>query len=346
MARISTEFKVGVLVVAGIAVLFMGINYLKGFNLLEEQRTLYAVYENIDGLVESNPVTLNGYKVGQVKEIKLAGDGSGKIIVVLTIFEKELRIPKDSKARVYSSDLLGSKAVELKLGEANEYTTASDTLVSETQATLSESVNKEVLPLKRKAEGLISSIDSMVNVVNTIFNENARKSLSKSFKSIEKALTSLENTSFRLDTMIVEEKQRIRKITSNLSSITGNLRGRNEEIGNTLDNLSMISDSLADADIATTINNAKGAIGGLEKIIAQVEQGEGSLGKLVKEDSLHNSLLQASKDLDLLLQDLRMHPERYVHYSLFGRKTKGLELSPKEERRLEKLLEREEKQKE
>ncbi len=339
MKRISTEFKIGVLVTLGIALLVTGVNYLKGFKVFEEQNDYYAVYDNIKGLSESNPVTLNGYKIGQIKKIDLAGNGSGRIVVVMTLYEKDLKIPEGSKAEIYSSDLLGSKAIRLKFSDQEQFLEPEDTLKPASEATLKESVNRQVQPVKRKAENLISSIDSLVGIVQTILSEEATTSLSSSFKSFDRTMTDLESTANRLDGLVEDERAKIGAMTDNLAKFTNTLKNKRQKIGKVVDNLEVVSDSLAKADIPAAVRNAKRSLADLSDITERIDSGKGSLGKLVQSDTLHQELLVASEDLDKLLQDIRYHPDRYVHFSLFGRKDKGMDLTREEMELLRKLLE-------
>ncbi len=341
MKRISTEFKIGVLVVIGIVLLITGVNFLKGFKVFEEQKDYVAIYKNINGLSESNPVTVNGYKVGQIRKIELVGDGSGQIKVVMTIFEKELKIPENSQAEIYSSDLLGSKAIRIKLSDEKEHLAQGDTLIASTEATLKESVNRQVQPVKAKAEELISSIDSLVGVVQTILNKEAQTNISSSFQSFEKTMNSLENTAQGLNDLVKVEKKKIADITRDLREFSGTLSGKKEKFANVIDNLKVVSDSLKRAEIPSTVKNAKKAMKDVSAITERIDSGEGSLGKLVQEDTLHEKLLTASENLDKLLKDLRYHPDRYVHFSLIGRKKEGVKLSKQEMELLRELLKKE-----
>lgn len=346
MKKVSTEFKIGVLVTLGIALLFAGVNYLKGFKVFEEQNDYYAVYENIQGLSESNPVTLNGYKIGQIRKIGLLGDGSGRILVTMTLYEKELDVPKGTKAEIYSSDLLGSKAIRLKLSDNEEYISPKDTLMASSEETLKESVNRQVQPVKNKAEDLIGSIDSLVGMVQAILNEEAQTSISSSFKNLDQTMKNLEQTAARLDGMVQDEKKKVAGITENLEDFSGTLKNNGGKIDKIVDNLSVVSDSLRDANIPSAVRNAKRSLADLSRITERIDSGKGSLGKMVQTDTLHNKLVRASDNLDKLLEDVRYHPDRYVHFSLLGKKKKGMKLSKDEMELLRNLLEREEKRKE
>ncbi len=336
--KVSNEFKIGVTVVAGIAVLFIGINYLKGYNIFEKQTKIHSVYGEVNGLVESNPVTLNGYKVGKVKKIQIQKNDPDRITVTMVLLEQGLKIPVDSKAEIYSSDLLGSKAVRILLGERSEYVAAADTLEGKTEASIKAAVSEQVKPIKRKADRLLKSVDSAVRIVRVILNEDARRNLKSSFNSIQKSFQVLETTSRRLDTLVKEERIAVSRVTGNLESITKNIRGKNAELSNTVDNLSNISDSLANADLTATVNNAKDVMADLSRVSRKIESGKGSMGRLINDDTLHNELVRASDQLETLLEDMRVNPQRYVHFSVFGRKEKSQRLSKEDLDRVQKFL--------
>lgn len=323
----------------GVCLLIFGVFFLKGTNIFSENREYFAVYENIDGLAPSNPITINGFKVGQVKDIQLMPDNSGRLVIVLQIFEETVKIPHESIASIYSSDLLGSKAVEIKLADASTFYSIGDTLGSSKQESLQESVNAQIAPLKAKTVELIASIDSAVMIVRSILNEDARSSLSESFKGIQRAINTFENTAIKLDTMIAAERAKISSIFSNVQSIAQNMADNNDHLTNIISNFSNISDSLAAADLTATINNTKDAMAEMEDIMSKINNGEGTMGMLVNNDSLYNSLNATSEDLDLLVEDLRVNPHRYLHFSVFGRKPKSdLNLTRKEKEKLKELL--------
>lgn len=327
--KISKEFKIGLVVLLSVAVLYVGFNYLKGINKFGSQQRYYALYGDVANLNEANPVLLNGFKVGQVVEMKLLHDGTGRILVGYIISEKALKIPADSRFRIYSSDLLGSKAVQLQLGTSGDLAQPGDTLASDVEESLSESVNKQILPLKNKAEDLISNIDSAMITLNAILNKETQDDLSKSFTSISDALASFKKTAYRLDTLLIQERIKISAILANMESITGNLENNSENISAILQNFESVSDSLAKADIKATVDNAKSAMEGASTIMDKINNGEGSIGLLINNDSLYNNLANASLELEWLLEDVRLHPNRYVHFSVFGKK-EGKKLSKKD----------------
>lgn len=318
----SKEVKVGILVTVAIGLFIYGFNFLKGKNLFSTERKFYAVYQNIQGLVEANPIQVNGFKVGQVRRIEFMPDNSGRIIVTMVIDNDDVRIPKGSIARI-TSDLLGSSSIELQLGQGNIYAQSGDTLISDIQEDLKEAVDKRIAPLQRKVEGLISSIDSVVTIVQAILNEDARENLTQSFEGVKNAILSLERTSMRLDTLMASEKHKLSNIFSKIESISSNIANNNEKITNVINNFSSISDTLAKANFKQTIDNANNAISQTTSILEKINSGQGSMGMLINNDSLYKALEKSSADLDKLIIDLRVNPERYMHFSIFGRKDRN-----------------------
>jgi phospholipid/cholesterol/gamma-HCH transport system substrate-binding protein len=324
--KLTKEVKVGIVTTIAIGCFIYGFNFLKGKDFFSTQRKFYAVYQDIDGLVDANPMLINGFRVGMVGDIELMNDGSGKVLVTL-VLDDEVNVPKNSIARVVSSDLLGSKAIQLVLGTGTDYAESGDTLVASQEDNLKQAVNKTIAPLQKKAEGLISSIDSVMVVVQQVFNESARQNLAKSFENIKDAIASLETTSYRLDTLVNSEKAKISSILSKINHLAGTLDENSGKLANVINNFSNISDSLAQSNLKQAINNADVALSQASSIMTKINKGEGSLGLLVNNDSLYRKLDKSSEDLDKLLKDLRINPERYVHISVFGRKDRN---KPKE----------------
>lgn len=274
------------------------------------------MYERVSGLSKANPVSINGLKVGQVTDIYFDPEFSGNIIVEISI-ETALPIPKNSVALIYSSDLMGSKAIDLKLGTDSILAANNDTLLTRVEASLKEAVNQQIQPLKAKAEELIVSIDSVVTVIKQIFNEQARENLTSSLASVQATFENLENASYNLDQMIAAEKVRFGEIMSNLESITTTISENEENIDNILANFSVLSDSLAKAEIPQTFANINRVVGEVADIVEKINNGEGSIGMLVNDDDLYNDLQKSAEQLHLLLEDLRVNPKRYVRFSLF-----------------------------
>ena len=314
--KISNEVKIGIVVIITVGLLIWGFNFLKGRNLFEKRNTYYIVYDRIDDMDESSPVLVNGLKIGLVTDIYFHPDTSGRIIAKILV-DNTYHIPDSSTAEIYSVDLMGNKAIRLNLTKLKKYYKSGDTLISKIEKDLKSQVSAQMLPLKIRAEELMLSIDSVMSVVQNIFNENTRENLSKTFASIKVSIQNLEHTSISLDTLMQNEKWVLARIFANIESITNNLRNNNEQITQILDNFSMISDSLQKSNIKNTIQNANTALLQANKILGKINRGEGSLGMLINNDTLYYNLENASRNVDMLMHDLRENPKRYVHFSIF-----------------------------
>jgi len=320
--KLSKEFKIGIVVLFSIAAFIWGLNFLKGSNLLSHKYVLYTVYPRIDGLIPANPLLISGYKIRQVNKIQLIKKDGKEQVLVTFLLTENVQIPKGSTAKSVSSDLLGSKAVEIIFSDSKEFVNSGDTLFSDAEANLQTAVNAQIAPLKAKAENLIGSIDSVMTVVNAILNTKTRENLDKSFESVRKAILTLEQTAYKLDDLVGSEKVKISSILSHLNGITSNLDKNGEKIDNIINNLSNMTDSLAKAELKQAIINVDKSMKELNILLAGINQGQGTLGKLAKNDTLYYNLNRSTEDLDKLLKDLRYNPERYIHFSVFGRKDK------------------------
>lgn len=326
--KLSKEFKIGAVVVLAIAAFIWGLSFLKGSNLFSHKYYLYAVYPKVEGLIPASPLLINGYKIGQVNSIQLLKRGGKPFVLVKFLLTEDVQIPKGSVAKAISSDLLGTKAVEINFSDNAEFVKSGDTLEADIEVNLQNAVNAQIAPLKAKAENLIGSIDSVMTVVNAILNTKTRENLDKSFESVRKAILTLEQTAYKLDDLVGSEKVKISSILSHLNGITANLDKNGQKIDNILTNFSNMSDSLAKAELASAINNTDKSMKELNMLLANINAGQGTLGKLAKNDSLYINLNKSTIDLDKLLKDLRYNPERYIHFSVFGRKDKN---KPKDE---------------
>jgi len=314
--HISKEFKIGLIVTVSIALLYWGFNFLKGENIFTKERIYYAVYQDVGGLVRANPVSIKGVKVGQVSDMYFSDDGNANVIIVLTI-NNDIKIPKNSTAKIVSSDLLGSKAVELRLGDSPELARTGDTLTSEIELSIKEAVSKQFQPIKKKAEDLMSSVDTVLTMLQGVFSRTNAENFSKSVKHIANSFENLESTTGTIDTMLKEQRSRLDHIFENIESITYNLRSNETEFDNIIANFSSISDSLAAADFSNTIRNVEKTVSEVALITKKINSGEGSMGQLINNDSLYIELEQASRELNLLINDIRTNPKKYVKFSVF-----------------------------
>ncbi|NRF38091.1 MlaD family protein [Pedobacter foliorum] len=309
--KIANETKVGILAAFSIALLIIGYNFLKGNAIFSSETVLYAKYSRVDGLAVSKPVLINGYQIGRVDKLQLLPDGS--ILATLKIKGK-YEIPRNSVAKLESTDLLGSKAIVMALGSGSDFAQDGDTLNANVQKGILETVQ----PVQKKAELIIGKMDSILTSVNSILNPNFQKNVDKSFNSIASTLSSLESTSKKVDNLVGSEGSRISAILANVEAISGNLKQNNAKISAILNNINSITDQVAAANFKQTIDNANKAVVDLQSIVGKINSGEGTLGLLVNDTKMYDNLNNASKSLDNLMIDLKENPKRYVHFSIFG----------------------------
>lgn len=311
--KISNETKVGILASFAIAIFIVGYNFLKGNDIFTSESDYYAIYDKVDGLSVSKPVLVNGYQIGRVAGLTL--QPNGKILANFKINPK-YEIPKNTIARLESTDLLGSKAVIFDLGSSTTFAADGDTL----NANIQIGILDQMEPVQKKAQILISRMDSILYTVNQVLNPNFQKNIEKSFNSIAGTLQTLESTSKTLDGMVSVQTKRIDNILSNAESISENLKNNNAQITSILSNLNKVSDEVARSNFKETIQNANQAIVELQTAISKAHEGNGSLALLLNDDKLYNNLNNASKNLDNLMIDLKANPKRYVSFSVFGGK--------------------------
>ena len=322
--QIKREVRIGFFGIVTLALFVICVNYLKGKDLFHRHRTFYAVYESTLGIEDAAPVSINGLLVGKVTAMRFVNDHSSKVLIELTIYNSVF-IPANSVARIFSLDLLGTKNVEIAIGDSKVPAQSGDTLRSELQLSLSDEVNKQVAPIKEKTESLLSSLDTMVNVLHSVFNTETRKNLIASFASIHNTMSNLETTSFNLDTLVSSQRKRMEHIVFNIESITTNIRNNDQNISNILSNFSLISDSLAKSNIAGTLKNVNAVMIQVAGITEKINKGEGSMGLLVNDKKLYENLDKSASQLEALIEDMKANPYRYVNFSVFPPSKKRME---------------------
>ena len=314
--KLTREFKIGIIVTISFALLYWGFNFLKGKDVFSSERVFRAVYVDIGGLERANPVTINGVNVGQVRNIEFTKDGKTNVVIEIVI-KDNLDIPIDSKATIISPDLLGSKAVLITLGTSSELAVSGDTLASEVEISIKEEVNRQLAPIKNKAESLMSSIDSVLTMLQGLFSSGNTENFSKSVEHIANTVENIESVTGTIDTLLLGQKGKIENIVTNIDAIITNFKNNEEQLNHILANFSSISDTLAAANFAETMNNVNRTMAETADITAKINRGEGSLGLLINDDSLYINLENTSRELNLLLEDIRLNPKKYVRFSVF-----------------------------
>ncbi len=302
--------------IVALGLFIWGFNFLKGKDVFSKERIFYAEYSEVSGLVKANPVMISGLRVGQVSNLEFHPNMKGNIVVTLSV-NTSFPIPTNSIARIFSSDLMGSKAVEIVLGNSPEHANSGDTLRTSIEASLMDEVNAQVAPLKLRAESLLSSLDSLVVVVQAVFNDAARENINNSLYSISKTFGNIERTTSSIDSAIIEERVRITNILSHIEHVTASLEDNSEDFTRIMSNLAVLSDSLLVADLPGTLRRADASLAQLNQILEKVNSGEGSIGMLLHNDTLYFELERTAEEMNLLLEDIRRNPKRYVKFSLF-----------------------------
>ena len=308
--KISNEFKVGLLAVISILLFIFGYNYLKGNNLLNSSRTFYAVYDNVEGLSKSSPVTINGLQVGSITDIKFL-DSSGKLVVVMNI-NNDFDFPKNSYAKIYGGTLIGSKSMAIEpVHDGNGTARTGDTLPSKVDPGLLELVNNRLTPLQSRVETAVNDVDTLITSVNHILSSETQSSIKQSFENIKITLESLKNTSSDINDVVVKNK--------------GNIESSFENINATTENLKNVTDSISQMNLEKISNDLEESIANIKAVTKKINDKDGSLGKLVNDGQLYQNLEGASNELEELLNDIKTNPKRYVHFSVFGKKNRPYE---------------------
>lgn len=295
--KITKEIKVALLVLSGILLFIFGFNYLKGQNLLGSSRTFYALYDNVEGLTASTPVTINGMTVGKVIEISFKGDGSGKLLVKLLV-DSEFQFSKNSRAELYETGLIGGKAIAIVPAfDGAEKAMDESYLDGGVKAGLSELVNQRLTPLQEKIEKMMLSADELLVNLNDVFDDKTKNNLKTSIAGLNGTISSFKETSNSLNQTVKNNQKYIDSILSNANSLTSNLN--------------KITSDLDEAELGKTVESLQSTLEKFDSILAGLEKGDGTMGKLLKDDALYNNLKGASKEMEELLEDIKLHPKRY-----------------------------------
>jgi len=302
--KLSYEIKTGVLVLTGIILFIIGFSYLKSNDVFIKDRVFYAVYEDVEGVSKGTPVTISGFNVGSVQDIKFFNNSS-KLLLKFRV-ENDFNFSNQSTAQIYETGLIGGKALAVIPKYGNEIAKSGDTLNSSIAPGLTELVNDKLSPLQEKIESMVVSADSVLISLNSVLNTQAKDQIQSTITNFSSTVTDLKNSAGTLDEMISINKNKINNIITNVN------KSSNE--------LSDLSNSFS--DLTVIIENLSESSNSIENIVNEISSGNGSLGNLIYDDNLIKSLNAASSNINLLIEDLRLNPKRYVHFSLFGKKNK------------------------
>ena len=291
--RYTKELVIGVTAIATIICFVWGFNFLKGKNVFTTKRDYYAFYEHVHGLQVGQPVTINGFKIGQVTEINFSKSNYGPLLVGFHISEP-IDFSKDTKVEIYDMDIMGAKGLQLKPGVLKMFASPGDTLIGDIQISLTEQVTKQFVPIKDGTERLINVLDSTLRSI-TILTEKASHLIDVNHESITSA-------------------------SGNIDTLSQTFNAQRKHFEDIVNNMKSFSKALLDSDIDQTILQVDETMNSLDLVLKDVNSGHGSLGKFIKDGDFYMEMSESMTQLELLLKDMREHPKRYVHFSLFGRK--------------------------
>ncbi len=319
MLKVSNETKVGALTAISIVLLILGFNYLKGKNLFSKANTeIYAVFQKVDGLSISNPVTINGLQIGKIYEMRERSRSLNGIVVTINLI-KDIDIPSNSFASV-NRDLLGGATVAITLGDSKDLMKNGDTLLTQNVMGLIDEVRSSINPTLSVVNGTVKSLDSLLRVIGTYFDPATKNN----FHTI---VANLTKSSADLQKLMDAQSGALAQSLNNVNSITGNLAKNNDKITASLDNLQKATGKIANAKIDETLASLQGTMNELKGIAAKANSKDGSLGLLLNDPKLYKNLESTTYKLNILLDDFRTHPKRYVNVSVFGKKDKSQPLT-------------------
>jgi phospholipid/cholesterol/gamma-HCH transport system substrate-binding protein len=304
--KINNEVKTGILVLLGIGLFIFGFSYLKSNDIFVTDRTFYAVYSDVEGVVNGTPVTVNGLPVGSIQKISF--QNGNKLLVKFRV-ENDIEFSINSLAQIYETGLIGGKALAIiPSNDKSRKAVTGDTLKSSIAPGLTDLVNKKITNLQVKIESMVMSADSVLFKINRVFDDSTRANLRNSVSDFNYTIAELKETSSAINDIVKSNKSRVDLTIGNVSKISKDL--------------SNITSSLTNSDLDITLANFKKSSDDLSSILSNINNGEGTISKLIVNDSLFNNLNEASRSIDLLLEDIRLNPNRYIHFSLFGKKNK------------------------
>ena len=314
--KLRTEAKVGIIAIVTIAILIWGLNFLKGKDLFGRQHTYYAVYDNIGGLLPTSYVFINGMKVGQVTKISYS-DPQMKRFVVRFALPSKLSIPTNSVAEVFNSDILGSKAMRVIMGDAPTYLNPGDTMQSSTEGSMLNEVGKILEPYTDKLEKIINNADTVVNNLKNITDNETQRNFHSALANINNISNHLATVSADLDNIVGSEKGRIKDIINNIDSLSTTLNNNSGKLENIISNISDISDEVTKAKLGETLSKLNKTVDDLSKSMEKISKGKGNVGKLVNDENLYDNLQKTIEDLDKLIKDIKDNPKKYINVSVF-----------------------------
>jgi phospholipid/cholesterol/gamma-HCH transport system substrate-binding protein len=306
MFKISKEVRTGILAIIALVIVIGGYNYLKGKNLLDKNRNFYALYDNVEGLTPGANVTINGLTVGKVISIKFA-DKSGMLKVHFDVVS-DFEFSNKSIARVYGIGFISGKNLAIVPSYEGELAKDGDFLTSDIENGIMELVTERLEPLQAVIESAINDTDSLVKSVNSVLDKDTQKNLKEAIANFSIISRELKTTSRSMNGLLADNKEKLNGTITNFEEVSSNF--------------AKISDSLSQVEIGTLMSNIENLVSDFKGIANNLKSGEGTVGKLLQDDEVYVNLERTTKQMELLMEDMRLNPKRYVHFSLFGKKPK------------------------
>ena len=288
---------------------------MKNRSLYDKTRTFYAEYTNVQGLAPKSPITINGLKVGTVSEISFHPEKKGILVAHLNL-SNDIKFSVNSVAQIYSPDFISGKSLKINIAiDEGEMAVNGDTLIGIVDAGIMGMINEQIAPLQSKVESFVVHTDSVMQNINKLMNEENQKNIEESLASMNALLRTFKSTASNLDAM-----------TAQGGKIDSIMIGANK----TMNNFAMISDSIQAANLGATVAELRHSLENFNVIIDSLNSGNGTIGKLMQDEALYNNLTNSAKELEELLKEVKEHPKRFVHLSVFGKKEKPYEEPVKE----------------
>ena len=316
--KINNETKVGILSITALVLLIVGFNFLKGKDIFNRSKKLYMVFYDLGALSKSNEVKINGYVIGKVYELNAQDENVNGIVATINLTE-DVNIPVNSTAFI-SSPIIGSSYIDIEKGDSRIYLKPGDTLQTRIDVGLLDDVKSQLTPTLTSVRAGIDSVKLLLSNVNSIFTDQAKAKLQQTLANLSMATNSLNK-------LMDSQNGALAKSLSNVNAITENLKSNNDSINATISNAKRATAKLADLEIQPVIDTLSQTISHLKAVVAKIDSKDGTLGALINDRALYNKLYDAILSAEILMDDLRSNPKRYVNLSVFGKKDKNGPLS-------------------
>lgn len=309
----KSVIKIGLLAILAIVIFVWGLSFLKGDSLFKAENYYVAVYDRLDGLSESNPVMLSGYKIGSVHSIGFEDVNNELKIIVKLKINSDFKIPKGTIVKIVSVDIMGTKGVDvLRPNNFESYCDNGDTLTAAVDGGILDQMLELILPMKDELAGFLHTSDSVMHSLNLLLNEKNRGHLASSLENLEELSSHLASNVNNIDNMI--------KNFDNLSKTIGKNTGT---IDRAINNFASFSDTLSNIEFSTTLANAQTALQNFNQLLSTVSNNDGTVQKLLTSDSVYNNLENMTSEINKLIDEFQKHPKKYINLSIFGGRDKS-----------------------